>query len=270
LAQELTRGVISSLEGMRSRAGRPQVAFSSRTAATADTEARRGLDAGRHLESVVKATTFSPWQSADQGSGADPTVQGERRSVRSCARLSGRSGPHLARASFTPTTPASVETNANDWCCDDKWMCPQSSRLRVDAYEAVWACRLCFARISTPVKPPGIQRWLPHGGDQPWVYDWYWHVISAQRLNEAAKALQRAKPDERLRDAIDAFDAHWGRLRPLRNVVEHPPSRDFNLDDLWVSTTMRLQKYGADPEWEFTIDQLHDPVEALYTVIEQV
>jgi hypothetical protein len=145
-------------------------------------------------------------------------------------------------------------------------------RSRKAAYEGLWGCRLSYARIVTPVEPPAIKRFLGHEGKNgPWVYDWYSHIIFSDRLREAACGLNRAKPVDEVAAAIAVFAAHWSHFKPLRDVLHHPASKKFNVESLWVGNdSIWYQDEGRPREWDFTVDELHDPVERLYAVIEDV
>lgn len=138
------------------------------------------------------------------------------------------------------------------------------------ASEAIWGCRLSYSRIKTPVDPPAMSEFNPVGPPNvPWVHDWYAHVLFASRLLEAGQALLDTSPDDRLKEAIEVFKRHWDRLRPLRNGLQHPTSRGVNWKALWpMYDRLTYQRPGRDPEWDFSVDDLHEPVEKLYAAVE--
>lgn len=144
-------------------------------------------------------------------------------------------------------------------------------KLRTAAVEGVWACRLAYARIATPRDPEAIARWEPAGSSSAvWKYDWYAHVLFAQRLFDAAKLATQGVSDEPLDRAVTSFAEHWETLRGLRNVLQHPLSRDVDLDAVWVfPDRIRYQEPGRDPLWEHYLDDLHSPVERLFEAIDE-
>lgn len=138
--------------------------------------------------------------------------------------------------------------------------------------EAAWGCRLAYARLMTPVHPPAIDQFEPMGspGD-PWVYDWYSHVLFASQLFEAARALAGVVQNADLERALSDFREHWQRLSGLRNVLLHPTSTNVNLEHLWpFFDRLTYQAPGHDPEWVFTRDDLQQPVERLYAAIDML
>lgn len=141
-------------------------------------------------------------------------------------------------------------------------------RYRYAAYEGVWGCRLSYARIVEPVESPAMRRFNDRVPAGPWIYDWYSHIMFSERLLEAASALDRAQPTDSLGTAIDEFPAHWAHFKPLRDVLHHPATIPLKLTSLRVGgDRITYQHEGSEPEWEFTIDELHGPVEDLYAVI---
>ena len=139
-------------------------------------------------------------------------------------------------------------------------------RMREAADEAVWGCRLAAARIRFPTYVPGLEKYHDGGrGAHVWTHDWYAHVLFAHRLLDAAQNLERHADVDGLADAVDEFTRHWATLRGLRNVLQHPLNRSLNPKDLWVFRDRIEHRHpGCDVTWRFTIDELHDPVEALY------
>ena len=76
------------------------------------------------------------------------------------------------------------------------------------------------------------------------------------------------RPIERRSPAVYEFAAHWAHVKPLRDVFHHPASMALKLTSLRVGgDRITSQHEGSEPEWEFTIDELHGPVEDLYAVI---
>lgn len=139
------------------------------------------------------------------------------------------------------------------------------------AVEAAWGCRLAYARLMTPVDPVAIQEFEPAGRpDQPWVYDWYAHVLFASQFFEAVRALVGVIDDAPLHAAFAEFAQHWERLTGLRNVLLHPASRDVDLNCLRpFGDRLEYRQQGCDPEWIFHRDELHKPVERLFSVVER-
>jgi hypothetical protein len=77
----------------------------------------------------------------------------------------------------------------------------------------------------------------------------------------------RTQPTDSLGTAVDEFAAHWAHFKPLPDVLHHPASM-LKLTSLRVGgDCITYQHEGSEPEWEFTIDELHGPVEDLYAVI---
>ena len=141
-------------------------------------------------------------------------------------------------------------------------------RYRYAAYEDVWGCRLSYARIVEPVESPAMRRFIDRVPAGPWVYDWYLHVMFSERLLEAARALDRTQPTDSLGTAVYEFAAHWTHFKPLRDVLHHPASMALKPTSLRVGgDRISSQHEDSEPEWEFTIDELHGPVEDLYAVI---
>ena len=141
-------------------------------------------------------------------------------------------------------------------------------RYRYAAYEGVWGCRLSYARIVEPVESPAMRRFIDRVPAGPWIYDWYSHIMFSERLLEAASALDRAQPTDSLGTAVYEFPAHWAHVKPLRDVLHHPATIPLKLTSLQVGgDRITYQHEGSEPEWEFTIDELHGPVEDLYAVI---
>ena len=141
-------------------------------------------------------------------------------------------------------------------------------RYRYAAYEDVWGCRLSYARIVEPVESPAMRRFIDRVPAGPWVYDWYLHIMFSERLLEAARALNRTQPTDSLGTAVYEFAAHWTHLKPLRDVLHHPASMALKPTSLRVGgDRITSQPEDSEPEWEFTIDELHGPVEDLYAVI---
>lgn len=155
--------------------------------------------------------------------------------------------------------------------CDTDGVPESRERLMTAAVEAVWGCRLSYARLLTPIDPPAIQEFDPAGGsDQAWVYDWYSHVLFASQLFEAVRALIPIIAEPALRIGLAEYSAHWEQLRGVRNVLLHPISRDVNVGWLWpFADRLEYREPGADPRWVLDREGLHDPVERLYAVIEQ-
>ncbi len=122
----------------------------------------------------------------------------------------------------------------------------------------------------TPVDPAAIREFQPAGRpDEPWVYDWYSHVLFASQLFEAVRAFVGIIDDAPLHAAFDDFAQHWEQLIGLRNVLLHPTSRDVDLN--WLSPfgdRLEYRRPGCDPEWVFQRDELHEPVERLFNVVE--
>jgi hypothetical protein len=136
------------------------------------------------------------------------------------------------------------------------------------AYEDVWGCRLSYARIVEPVESPAMRRFIDRVPAGPWVYDWYLHIMFSERLLEATRALNRTQPTDSLGTAVYEFAAHWAHVKPLSDVLHHPASMALKLTSLRVGgDRITSQHEGCEPEWEFTIDELHGPVEDLYAVI---
>lgn len=84
----------------------------------------------------------------------------------------------------------------------------------------------------------------------------------------AAGALNETMRDECLATAHQAFKEHWNDLRGLRNVLQHPK----NTDTLWTHVSayhdrIAYQHPGCDPQWVFTITELHGPVEFLWSAV---
>jgi hypothetical protein len=139
------------------------------------------------------------------------------------------------------------------------------------AVEGAWGCRLAYARLMTPVDPIAIREFGPAGRpDEPWVYDWYAHVLFASQFFEAVRALVIVIDDEVLSAAFAEFARHWQHLGGLRNVLLHPASRDVDLNLLRpFGDRLEYRQQGCDPEWTFHRYQLHAPVERLFSVVEQ-
>ena len=68
---------------------------------------------------------------------------------------------------------------------------------------------------------------------------------------------------------VDVFRQHWSTLKPLRDQLEHPIAAKFELERLWISDHIWVQDYGHEPEWDFTIAELHDPVKELSAAIDR-
>lgn len=149
---------------------------------------------------------------------------------------------------------------------DGRGPSPAALRLREAAYEAVWGCRLAAARIGFPAYVPGMEKYL--GDDKRahvWTHDWYAHVLFARRLLDAAQNLDECADVPLLTNAVAEFDRHWATLQGLRNVLQHPLNRSIDPSWLWVfPDRIEYRKPGCEMSWLFTIDELHDPVEALY------
>lgn len=135
------------------------------------------------------------------------------------------------------------------------------------AIEALWMCRLAESRLRDPSDPPALDRYQPVGIDgHPWKYDYYSHVLASQRLMNAVEALNEVLGDESLSAARRTFQEHWNDLRSLRNVLQHPK----NTGVLWQHVSayhdrIAYQLPGCDPQWVFTLTELHDPVESLWS-----
>lgn len=121
--------------------------------------------------------------------------------------------------------------------------------------------------------PGSITDYLPIGPrNAPWTYDYYNHVFAAKRLLESAEALNESWRSPELSDAITQFRGHWSNLKGVRDVLQHPKSTLIK----WQSVSAFYDRIeyrpvaGADPVWRYTLDQLHDPVEALWTVVEEI
>jgi hypothetical protein len=144
-------------------------------------------------------------------------------------------------------------------------------RILRSAVEAAWGCRLSYARLKTPVDPESISEFDPHGNpNDPWVYDWYSHVLFASQLFEASRALVHIIDDAPLTAAFAEFAQHWEHLAGLRNVLLHPTSREVDLNCLSpFGDRLEYREPGRDPDWVFQLDQLHDPVERLFAVLQQ-
>lgn len=138
------------------------------------------------------------------------------------------------------------------------------------ADEATWMCRLAESRLSTPADPPALGRYLPGGvPNQPWKFDYYSHVLAAQRLMHSADAINEILDDGDLAEAIDGFRAHWRHLRDLRNVLQHPRNTSirWERDVRAFFDRIEYRLPGCDPMWVFTIEELHSPVEDLWAAV---
>ena len=140
-------------------------------------------------------------------------------------------------------------------------------RYRYVAYEDVWGCRLSYARIVEPVESPTMRRFIDRVPAGPWVYDWYLHIMFSERLLEAtacprSNAAHRLAWNRRLsvRCALDALQAALRRPSPSGIDGTGADPTSLRVGDDRISS----QHEDSEPEWEFTIDELHGPVEDLH------
>jgi hypothetical protein len=95
-------------------------------------------------------------------------------------------------------------------------------------------------------------------------------VLFASQLIEAVRTLADVVDDPPLRASFADFARHWAQLTGLRNVLLHPTSRDVNLSWLCaLGDRLEYRQPGWDPEWVFRLDELHEPVEQLFAVVER-
>jgi len=139
------------------------------------------------------------------------------------------------------------------------------------AYESVWMCRLSESRLVTPVDPPAIERYglPPNRPTWPWTYDYYAHLVAAQRLLASGEAINQSQKNTHLAQAIDQFRAHWSRLKPLRDALFHPQSKAIPWQHVHAFFDRIEYRHPVSKEivWVFTIEELHRPVEELYAAI---
>lgn len=140
------------------------------------------------------------------------------------------------------------------------------------ADEALWMSRLAESRLLSPADPPELDRY-PHVGSPglPWKYDYYSHVLASQRLLHSAEAIAEIiGADVSLGSAVATFRTHWEHLRGLRNVLQHPKNTSIRWDrDVYAfPDRIEYRLPGRDPIWVFTIEELHAPVEDLWTAVQ--
>lgn len=146
------------------------------------------------------------------------------------------------------------------------------ARFALAAQEAIWGARLQWARIKTPQGDPlAFEAYLPRRTG-PWAQDYQFHHVAAHRLFGAAKALAGATTaNDELTSALNAFELYWADIKPVRDVLAHPPSRAIRWD--WLSPFMDRVEYrkpGCDPMWVYSVDALHAPLEKLYAAVRSV
>jgi hypothetical protein len=140
------------------------------------------------------------------------------------------------------------------------------------AVEAVWMCRLSESRILTPSDPPSLTRYgyvSAPGANPGWKYDYYSHILAAQRLLHAAEAISEDLDDASLVVACHVFSEHWEQLRDLRNVLQHPKNTSIRWrhEVLVLPGRIEHRRQGCDPDWSLSIAELHAPVEALWIAL---
>jgi hypothetical protein len=125
--------------------------------------------------------------------------------------------------------------------------------------------------LVSPGDPDSISRYgrvpnLPRG---PWKYDYFSHILAQQRLLLAAEAVNEPLNDPTLGKAIQDFKDHWDELRPLRDVMQHPKSRVIPWQHVTGFYDRIEYRHPVSKEviWSYTIDELHQPVESLYSAV---
>lgn len=138
------------------------------------------------------------------------------------------------------------------------------------AVEAIWMCRLAESRLLSPANPPALDRYSHVGPPgPPWKYDYYSHVLAAQRLFHSAEAIADILGTQALTSALQTFRDHWNQLRGLRNILQHPKNTSIRWHrDVWVfPDRLEYRLPGCHPIWVLTIEDLHAPVERLWGAV---
>ena len=138
------------------------------------------------------------------------------------------------------------------------------------AVEALWMCRLAESRLLSPADPPALDRYAHVGRPGlPWKYDYYSHVLASQRLFHSAEAVAEILDADALGSAVEIFENHWDELRGLRNVLQHPKNTSirWNRDVSAFLDRLEYRLPDCHPIWSLTIEELHAPVERLWSAV---
>lgn len=131
-------------------------------------------------------------------------------------------------------------------------------------------CRLAESRLLSPEDPPALDRYSHVGPPGlSWKYDYYSHVLASKRLFHSAEAIAEILDADALAAGVGTFRTHWNRLRGLRNVLQHPKNTSIRWarDVAAFPDRIEYRKSKCDPIWVFTIEELQDPVERLWTAV---
>lgn len=116
-----------------------------------------------------------------------------------------------------------------------------------------------------------MARYRPMGPrNAPWKFDYYNHMFASKRLLESAEAINEILSDPGLAAELNSFRSQWQTLRPLRDVLQHPRSTiiKWRSVDAFYDRIEYRPISGAEPQWRFTLDELHDSAESLWAAVE--